>query len=167
MKSGAPADDVLDDSTKWIFFTRLMFLKVTMEGRRTSGILEPLPARATAPSDEQTSEQLLEGIYTEKEVSTCQVIDPREVATRQSCGDASVCPPPQKKKKPRPSKYDEEIEGLSKFITEKPDEHERFGAFLAEKMIRVPSHLIDVMQVQLLQTITQYTGEATVVESTD
>ncbi|KAL1479687.1 hypothetical protein MTO96_051652 [Rhipicephalus appendiculatus] len=97
MKSGAPADDVLDDSTKWIFFTRLMFLKVTMEGRPTSGNLEPLPAREAAPSDQQTSEELLEGIYTEREVSTCQAIDSREAPTRQSCGDASVCPPPPKK----------------------------------------------------------------------
>ncbi|KAH7977832.1 hypothetical protein HPB49_003709 [Dermacentor silvarum] len=32
-KSGAPADDVLDESTKWVFFSRLMFLKDTMEGR--------------------------------------------------------------------------------------------------------------------------------------
>ncbi|KAH7940718.1 hypothetical protein HPB49_004220 [Dermacentor silvarum] len=33
-KSRAPADDVLDESTKWAFFSRLVFLKDnTMEGR--------------------------------------------------------------------------------------------------------------------------------------
>ncbi|KAL3186685.1 hypothetical protein MRX96_026843 [Rhipicephalus microplus] len=33
VKSGAPADDELDESTKWHFFSRLLFLKETMEGR--------------------------------------------------------------------------------------------------------------------------------------
>ncbi|KAH8038622.1 hypothetical protein HPB51_002746 [Rhipicephalus microplus] len=33
LKSGAPADDELDESTKWRFFSRFLFLKETMEGR--------------------------------------------------------------------------------------------------------------------------------------
>ncbi|KAH8009220.1 hypothetical protein HPB51_013128 [Rhipicephalus microplus] len=33
LKSGAPADDELDESTKWHFFSRLLFFEETMEGR--------------------------------------------------------------------------------------------------------------------------------------
>ncbi|KAH7977931.1 hypothetical protein HPB49_003985 [Dermacentor silvarum] len=165
-KSGAPADDVLDESTKWVFFSRLMFLKDTMEGRPTSGNLEPLSPMEEALRDVQTAQEILEGIYMEKEVSTSEPTEPLEALTAESCGDVSVLPPPPKRKSRR-SKYDEERDGLSKFITDKPDEHERFCAFLAEKMRRVPPRLVRARQIQLRQTIAQYTGETTVVESTD
>ncbi|KAH7937060.1 hypothetical protein HPB49_007652 [Dermacentor silvarum] len=103
-KSGAAADHVLDESTRWVFFSRLMFLKIQCTGG---------------------PQQTVEGIYTEKEVSTSEPTEPLEALTAESCGDVSARPPPPKRK-PRRSKYEEEIEGLSKFITETPDEHERF-----------------------------------------
>ncbi|XP_075732847.1 transcription factor Adf-1-like [Rhipicephalus microplus] len=152
LKSGAPADDELDESTKWHFFSRLLFLKETMEGRPTSGNVEPLPFKESAP-DVLAPECILEDV--------CD-----EPPGNQGTATSSGLPPPPKKK-PKRSKYDDEIEELSKFITEKPDEHERFGAFLVEKMRRVPPDLVDVMQLQLLETVTKFLNPVTVVQPVD
>ncbi|KAL3243043.1 hypothetical protein MRX96_020719 [Rhipicephalus microplus] len=121
-----------------------------LRAARTSGNVEPLPSRETAP-DVLAPECILEGVCDERGLpgnyGTATTQTPRR--------DESLGLPPPRKKKPKRSKYDEEIERLSKFITDKPDEHERFGAFLAEEMRRVPPHLVDVMQLQLLQIVTQ------------
>ncbi|KAH7965162.1 hypothetical protein HPB49_004551 [Dermacentor silvarum] len=97
-KSGAPADDALDESTKWVFFSRLMFLKDTMEGRPTSGNLEPQSQMEESLCDVETAQEILEGIYMEKEVSTSESTEPLEALPAESCGDVSVQPPPPKKK---------------------------------------------------------------------
>ncbi|KAH8039418.1 hypothetical protein HPB51_007271 [Rhipicephalus microplus] len=153
LKSGAPANDELDESTKWHFFSRLLFLKETMKGRPTSGNVGPLPFKESAP-DVLAPECILEDV--------CD-----ELPGNQGTATSSGLPPPPKKKKPKRSKYDDEIEELSKFITEKPDEHERFGEFLVEKMRRVPPHFVDVMQLQLLETVTQFLNPVTVVQPVD
>ncbi|KAH6938217.1 hypothetical protein HPB50_007803 [Hyalomma asiaticum] len=157
-KSGAPADDVLDESTKWLFFYRLMFLKDTMEGRPTSGNLGPLPPLEAANNKSPTVEPLIQGMYEEGDTTTVELADPPEAsASEPFCREAGERPPP--KEKPRRTKCDHEIEGLTKFLNEKPDEHEHFGAFLAEKMRTVPHRLVDAMQLDLLQTLRKYTNE--------
>ncbi|KAH7933039.1 hypothetical protein HPB49_007307 [Dermacentor silvarum] len=87
-KSGAPADDVLDESTKWVFFSRLMFLKDTMEGRPTSSNLEPQSQIEESLCDVETAQEILEGIYMEKEVSTSESTEPLEALPAESCATA-------------------------------------------------------------------------------
>lgn len=49
--------------------------------------------------DVETAQEILEGIYMEKEVSTSESTEPLEALPAESCGDVSVQPPPPKKKK--------------------------------------------------------------------
>ncbi|KAH6925893.1 hypothetical protein HPB50_011808 [Hyalomma asiaticum] len=97
-KSGAPADGVLDESTKWVFFYRLMFLKDTMEGRPTSWNLGPLPPVEAAEYESTTVEQLIEGMCEEGDTTTVELIQPPEAsACEPVCREAGEHPPPKKK----------------------------------------------------------------------
>ncbi|KAH7949993.1 hypothetical protein HPB49_018106 [Dermacentor silvarum] len=72
-KSGAPADDSLDEEKQWIFFcVRLLFLKDTMTGRPTSGNLKPLAAddahSAGGTGHDETAQDIFE-MYRDEELS--------------------------------------------------------------------------------------------------
>ncbi|KAL3186786.1 hypothetical protein MRX96_026935 [Rhipicephalus microplus] len=89
LKSGAPADDELDESTKWHFFSRLLFLKETMKGRPTSGNVEPLPSRESAP-DVLAPECIIEDVSD-------------ELPGNQGTATSSALPPPPKKNRSVPN----------------------------------------------------------------
>ncbi|KAL3212592.1 hypothetical protein MRX96_008002 [Rhipicephalus microplus] len=94
LKSGAPAEDELYESTKWHFFSRLLFLNETMEWRSTSGNVEPLPFRETA-ADVLAPECILEGVCDERELPGNQGSATTQTARRD---ESSGLPPPRKKK---------------------------------------------------------------------
>ncbi|KAH7985978.1 hypothetical protein HPB49_026175 [Dermacentor silvarum] len=76
-KSGAPADDSLDEEKQWIFFVRLLFLKDTMTGRPTSGNLKPVAEddvhSAGGTGLNESAQQIFEEMYQDEELSVEEV----------------------------------------------------------------------------------------------
>ncbi|KAH7959239.1 hypothetical protein HPB49_009590 [Dermacentor silvarum] len=93
-KSGAPADDSLDEEKQWIFFVRLLFLKDTMTGRPTSGNLKPVAEddvhSAGGTGHNESAQQIFEEMYQDEELSveeakhssTCRPLSPSAVGQK-------------------------------------------------------------------------------------
>nr|XP_050028956.1 transcription factor Adf-1-like [Dermacentor andersoni] len=160
VKSGAAADDSLDEDKQWMFFVRLLFLKDGMIGRSTSGAP---PAdewqSASANGHVESAQEIFTAMYQDEGNDEASACDRTEASSLVDvCVEVPEPQPPKKKRKK--DKYDEQIENITKILEKEYDEIDHFAAFLGAKMKRVPLRLRDDMQMEMLRDVNKYISSA-------
>nr|XP_050046422.1 transcription factor Adf-1-like [Dermacentor andersoni] len=159
VKSGAAADDSLDEDKQWMFFVRLLFLKDGMIGRPTSGNLTAPPAdkwqSASANGHVESAQEIFTAMYQDEGNDEASACDRTEASSLVDvCVEVPEPQPPKKKRKK--DKYDEQIENITKILEKEYDEIDHFAGFLGAKMKCVPLRLRDDMQMEMLRDVNKY-----------